>query len=78
MKKRVSVDSDLADEARRLGSHPTTAAAVEEALKEYVHLRRAQLRIVDLFGTIDFDPEYDYKSARSGRLPVSFEPYDIE
>ena len=77
MKRRVVVDSELVDEARRLGGHPTKAAAVEEALREYVR-RRAQMRVIDLFGKIDFDPEYDYKAARAGRLPARFEPSDSE
>jgi hypothetical protein len=33
------------------------------ALAEYVK-RRKQLRILDAFGTIDFDPKYDYKTER--------------
>jgi hypothetical protein len=37
--------------------------AVIAALKEYV-AHRKQLRIIDLFGTVDFDPDYDYKKAR--------------
>ena len=34
------------------------------ALSESV-ARRKQLRILSLFGAIDFDPSYDYKSERS-------------
>ena len=55
----------------------TAAATVEEALTEYVR-RREQIRVIDLFGTIDFDPDYDYKAARSRRPPVRFGPCDIE
>jgi hypothetical protein len=29
--------------------------------------RRKQLRLIKLFGTIDFDPRYDYKKARRRR-----------
>jgi len=36
---------------------------VTEALQEYIQ-RRQQAKIVDLFGTIDFDPKYDYKKQR--------------
>jgi hypothetical protein len=35
-----------------------------EALREYIR-RRKQMQIVKLFGTIDFDPTYDYKKQRS-------------
>ena len=33
------------------------------ALAEYVK-RRKQLRILEVFGTVDFDPKYDYKAER--------------
>ena len=36
---------------------------VTEALQEYIG-RRKQARIADLFGTIDYDPKYDYKKQR--------------
>jgi hypothetical protein len=36
---------------------------VSAALAEYVK-RRKQLRIVEVFGTVDFDPNYDYKAER--------------
>jgi hypothetical protein len=40
---------------------------VTAALTEYVQ-RRKQLEIVKLFGTIDFDPKYDYKARRWRKL----------
>ena len=33
------------------------------ALKEYM-TRKKQLQILDLFGTVKFDPKFDYKQAR--------------
>jgi len=36
---------------------------VTAALDEYIRFRK-QLRILDHAGTIDFDPEYDYKKTR--------------
>jgi len=36
---------------------------VTAALEEYVR-RRKQLRIFELEGQIDYDPDYDYKAAR--------------
>lgn len=41
------------------------------ALSESV-ARRKQLRILSLFGTIDFDPSYDYKSERSEQRSQRF------
>lgn len=37
---------------------------VTEALQEYIQ-RRKQLRIVDLFGSIDYEPDYDYIDQRN-------------
>jgi len=42
--------------------------AVSAALVEYVK-RRKQLRILDAFGTVDFDPKYDYKTERNRKRP---------
>jgi hypothetical protein len=39
---------------------------VNEALREYIQ-RRQRLQAVELFGTIDFDPSYDYKAERRKR-----------
>lgn len=59
----IKVDESLLTEALRLGEHQTQKAIVEEALREYIQ-RRERLKIMGLFGSIDFDPEYDYKRQR--------------
>ena len=64
MATNLGLDDKLIEEARRVGKHRTKKEAVTAALKAYVR-RRKQLRILDLFGTIDFDPKYDYKAERS-------------
>jgi Arc/MetJ family transcription regulator len=51
-------------EAQRAGHHKTKKDAVTAALKEYV-ARKKQVELIDLFGTIEFDKDYDYKKARS-------------
>ncbi len=50
-------------EALELGGHRTKRAVVEEALREYV-MHRKQLRILELFGTIEYSDDYDYKTQR--------------
>jgi len=59
---RTCVDK-LIEEARRVGRHRTKKDAVAAALVEYVQ-RRKRLRILGAFGTVDFDPTYDYKAER--------------
>ncbi len=61
-----SFDKPLIEEARRLGEHKTAQEAITAALEEYVRHRR-QLRILELFGTVDFDPDYDCKTERRKR-----------
>ena len=63
MATNVHLDDDLIAEAQRLGKHPSKRATIEDALREYVQ-RRKQLEIIQLFGTIDYDDSYNYKSAR--------------
>jgi hypothetical protein len=63
MATNLALDDKLIVEAQRVGKHKTKKDAVNAALEEYVR-RRKQLRILDSFGTIDFDPSYDYKAER--------------
>jgi hypothetical protein len=63
MPTNLALDDSLIDEARRIGNHKTKKEAVTAALDEYIR-RRKQLEILDHFGTIDFDPDYDYKKLR--------------
>lgn len=63
MPTNLAIDDKLLEEALRIGGHRTKKATVNEALKEYVQ-RRKQLGILDLFGQIDYDPDYDYKEQR--------------
>jgi len=53
----------LIERARRVGRHKTKKEAVTAALDEYIR-RRRQLRLLPRFGTITYDPRYDYKAER--------------
>ena len=66
MATNLALDDDLLNEALRLGGHRTKRETVTEALREYIQ-RRRQLRAIDLFGKIDFDPSYDHKKNRKIR-----------
>jgi hypothetical protein len=63
MPTNLALDDKLIEEARRMGGHKTKKDAVNSALGEYVK-RRKKMKILELFGTIDFDPSYDYKAER--------------
>jgi hypothetical protein len=59
----LAIDDKLIDEARRIGNHKTKKEAVTAALAEYIGHRK-RMQILELFGTIDYDPDYDYKKVR--------------
>jgi Arc/MetJ family transcription regulator len=62
----LAIDDRLLDEARKVGGHKTKKDTVTEALVEYIQ-RRRQLKILDLFGKVSVDPDYDYKAQRRRR-----------
>jgi Arc/MetJ family transcription regulator len=63
MATNLALDDKLIDEARRIGGHATKKEAVTAALDEYIR-RRKQLDLLNHFGTVDFDPDYDYRRIR--------------
>ena len=63
MATNLALDDKLIRQALTLGHHKTKREAVTTALKEYI-LHKKQLNILKLFGSIDFDNDYDYKKAR--------------
>lgn len=63
MLTNLALDDNFLEEARLLGGHKTKKEAVTVALQEYI-ARRKQLGILELFGTVDYDLEYDYTAER--------------
>ena len=59
----LQIDQTLLQEALALSNHPTATALIEAALREYIQ-RRKQLQILELFGTIDYEEDYNYKQQR--------------
>jgi Arc/MetJ family transcription regulator len=63
MPTNLAIDDHLLEEAQKIGGHRTKKATVTEALEEYIQHRK-QAKILALFGTVEFDPKYDYKKQR--------------
>lgn len=63
MATNLAIDDKLLEEARIVGKHATKKAVVNEALTEYIQ-RRKQGEIIDLFHTVEYDPDFDYKTQR--------------
>ena len=63
MDTHLVLDDQLLQKALLVGQHRTKKAVVTEALEEYIE-RRKQHQIVELFGSIDYDADFDYKEQR--------------
>ncbi|HHP7245846.1 MAG TPA: type II toxin-antitoxin system VapB family antitoxin [Elainellaceae cyanobacterium] len=59
----LNINEALLQEALALDDQTTVDDLVETALREYIQ-RRRRLKVLDLFGTIDYDADYDYKQQR--------------
>jgi hypothetical protein len=66
MPTNLDLDDRLIGAAKKLGHHRTKKEAVNAALDEYIR-RRKQLEILSIFGTIDYDENYNYKRERRKR-----------
>ena len=64
MATNLSIDPELIERALALSGERTKKAAVTKALQEFI-ARREQKHLVELFGKLEWDADYDYKTERS-------------
>jgi len=64
MATNLDLDDKLIEVALKIGRHKTKKEAVAVALKQYIQTLK-QRHVVELFGGLDYDENYDYKSGRS-------------
>ncbi len=64
MPTNLAIDDRLIAEAQKVGHHRTKKEAVTAALDEYIR-KRKKLDVLEMFGTIDYDEDYDYKLERN-------------
>lgn len=64
MATNLAIDEKLLLDALHISGFKTKKETVNQALKEFIQ-RRKQEEIIDLFGTIQFDDDYDYKKLRN-------------
>jgi hypothetical protein len=64
MSTNLAIDPELLQKALEVSGLRTKKDTVNLALKELIN-RHKQLEIIDLFGKMDPDPDYDYKKGRS-------------
>ena len=63
MATNLAIDPRLIERALEVSGERTKKAAVTKALQEYV--ARHEQRLAELFGSLEWDTNYDYKSERS-------------
>ncbi len=64
MATNLAIDQELLSEALSISGMKTKKDTVNLALKEFIN-RRKQIEIIDFFGKMDPDPDYDYKKGRA-------------
>lgn len=64
MATNLALDPRLLDRVLELSGEPSKKAAVTLALTEFI-ARREQKKLTGLFGKLEWDPAYDYKTERS-------------
>jgi Arc/MetJ family transcription regulator len=63
MATNLAIDDKLLEEALKIGQFKSKKETVNSALKEFIQ-KRKQMQLLNLFGSIDFEPTYDYKASR--------------
>ena len=60
---KTKLDEKLIEKVLKLGKFKSKQEALNAALLEFIE-KRNRLRILELAGKIDFDPQWDYKKMR--------------
>jgi Arc/MetJ family transcription regulator len=63
MRTNIVLDEELVHEAMRYANVKTKRELVDLALREFVAARRRR-DVSELFGKVQIDPDYDYKTLR--------------
>jgi len=64
MATNLAIDPDLIERALEISGERTKKAVVTKALQEFI-ARHEQKRLAELFGSLAWDTDYDYKAERS-------------
>mgnify|MGYP003873363165 CR=1 FL=1 len=63
MASNLKINDSLVTEVMKLGGHKSKREAVDSALEHYRRSMRAE-GLIELFGTIQYDPGHDHKAER--------------
>lgn len=63
MATNLAIDDHLLNNALEIGGFRSKKDTVNAALEEFIKRRKAE-DVINLFGKVDFDKNYDYKKMR--------------
>jgi len=63
MLRSLNLDETLIQELMAINNHANLETIIETSLREYIQ-RHQRLKVLDLFGAIDYDDTYNYKAQR--------------
>lgn len=64
MSTNIVINDDLLNNALKIGGYKSKKDTINAALQEFI--RRRQIEdVIELFGTIQFDEDYNYKEMRT-------------
>lgn len=66
MATNLAIDDRLLSKALHVGGFGTKRETVNEALREFIQ-RRQRVDLVQLFGTVSYDPKYSHRKDRRAR-----------
>lgn len=66
MPTNLQIDQRLLNRAQKIGGFRTKRETVNQALAEFLRHRK-QRDIADLFGTVEFAPDFNHKKLRANR-----------
>jgi hypothetical protein len=64
MASNLAIDEKLLNDALKIGGLKTKKDTVNVALQEFIQRRKIK-DIIDMFGQIEYDKDYDYKKSRN-------------
>lgn len=63
MATNLALDDNLINQAQKIGGFKTKRETVTHALEDFIKHKK-QEEIISLFGSVEFDQDYDYKKMR--------------
>mgnify|MGYP005844054421 CR=1 FL=1 len=63
MATNLAINEQLLEKALEIGGFKSKKETVNAALEEFIR-RRSVEEIIEMFGKVDYEPDYDYKAMR--------------